>query len=92
MTEVYKGYFKLVEEIGEVLQNLGKLGPFITGDHPDGGGPIRPRLEKELVDLDAAITYFASVNDLLMDHDRRLDKLRKFKYWGLTGLDDGEET
>lgn len=90
MAEHYKGIFKLTEECGEVLQIIGKLGPFPHGRHPDGGEDLRVRLEKELADLQAAILYFQIENKLNPMKGRREVKLANFKQWGMTGIDDGE--
>lgn len=84
----WRGIFKLVEECGEVLQVLGKIGPFPSGDHPDGMGNLKDRITDELGDLAAAGVYFGDTNGLDADRglDRRDAKLAKFRQWGLTGL------
>lgn len=86
MSDGYRGFFKLQEEMGELNQALGKLGPFPHGRHPDGGKDLRKRVEDELADVSAAITYFASKNGLTVSHDRQVMKLRMFEEWGLTGI------
>lgn len=86
--EEWKGIFKVQEEMGELAQVLGKLAVFPTGLHPDGKGPLKPRLEEEIGDVLAAISYFMTENGL--DHaaiDKRLlEKHAKFKEWGLSGI------
>lgn len=85
-TEVFKGLFKLVEEMSECLVILGKLGPFPDGDHPDGKGHLYDRLREELVDVEAAIQYFRETNGFAGDGLRYSDKIKKFRQWGLTGI------
>lgn len=86
--EVYRGIHKVIEECGELITELGKLGPFPHGRHPDGRGDLRNRVEDELADVTAAITYFASVNNLTISHPRVVKKLKLFEQWGLTGITD----
>lgn len=84
------GIGKLTEEIGELQQVIGKLIPFPTGDHPDGGPPLRLRLIDELADVRAALTYFAGQNltkeecSYLMERCGR--KVLLFERWGLSGI------
>lgn len=82
----WRGIFKLVEEVGELLQVLGKLGAFPTGEHPDGGPPLRDRLEAELADVQAAIEYFRVENKLKRLPERTEGKLKRFFGWVLTGV------
>lgn len=86
--EVWKGIYKLQEEIGEVGQVLGKLGAFPYGKHPDGAGDLKHRLEDELADMVAAAEYVIGEN-LLDDkriQERMTKKLEQFKAWGLSGI------
>lgn len=84
------GYFKIVEEMGECLAVLGKLGPFPKEDHPDGVGPVRPRLLLEIADVEAALRYFKMKNLTAEEREylegRVVFKLKRFNQWGLTGL------
>lgn len=86
--ELWRGIHKLQEEMGELAQVLGKIGPFPTGEHPDGERPLRERCEDECGDVVAALTYFIEVNKLNFDRisKRGDDKLAKFKKWKLTGI------
>ncbi len=87
--EHWRGISKLMEECGELIQIAAKAQAFPTGDHPDGKGPVQPRLVEELADVKAAIRYFEEANGLAVDteHDPRfLDKLAKFRAWGLRGV------
>lgn len=87
-TEQWRGLFKVVEECGELLQVLGKLGPFPSGEHPDGKGHLKPRIEDEIADLAAATSYFGETNglDLERARGRARRKHEQFREWGLTGV------
>lgn len=91
-TVMWRGIHKLTEECGEVLQVLGKLGPYPDGQHPDGGPDLAVRLEEELADLRAAIQYVVQANglDARRIAIRQGQKLKKFEGWVLTGLNPGE--
>ena len=93
MREVWKGIFKLLEEMGELIQVLGKLGPFPSGRHPDKGPPLQERLEEEIADCYAALDYFRMSNQLDDDriNGRRQDKLNKYLHWGLTGVPNEDQ-
>lgn len=82
----YPGIHKLTEECGEVLQCIGKLGPFPKLPHPDGKGRVIDRLNEELTDLEAAIQYFRNTNNLDRIEERFLRKVTQFEDWGLTGI------
>lgn len=86
--ELWRGIFKLQEEMGELAQVLGKLGPFPEGEHPDGERPLKERCEDEVADVMAVLTYFTKVNKLDFDRiSKRADeKLAKFEKWKLTGI------
>ena len=87
--ERWKGAFKLVEECGELLQLLGKLGAFPGGHHPDGKGDLAVRLEHECGDVLAALMYFVTHNPELSARamSKQYDtKLEQFRQWGLTGI------
>jgi len=88
-----RGGHKVTEEAGELLQVLGKLGPFPSGAHPDGRGDLRGRLEEEIADVEAALAYFAVRNglDLKKIQQRRLMKIARFNHWDLTGVPADQE-
>lgn len=86
MKERWAGIYKLIEEMGELSQVIGKLGPFPDGKHPDNNGSLVVRLNEELTDVEAAIAYFRSMSGLVQDNNRFLDKTRKFNRWGLSGI------
>lgn len=86
--ERFAGFYKVVEECGELLTVMGKLGPFPSGDHPDGAGHLYPRIQDELADVRAATKYFArhgGFNVAAIDA-REANKVNRFEGWGLTGL------
>lgn len=92
------GFFKLQEEMGELNQVMGKLGPFPSGNHPDGAKDLYDRLLEELADVDAAIRYLLEANHLIddpkVDHayfKRRTDKIKLFRKWGLIGIDSEDQ-
>jgi NTP pyrophosphatase (non-canonical NTP hydrolase) len=64
----WQGLAKLVEECGEVLQIAGKL--MATDGDPDhwSGENLAERLEEEVGDLEAALTFFIACN-----HHRHLN-------------------
>ena len=82
-SETWPGISKLVEELGEVAQVAGKL--IAAGgrtEHWDGTN-LRVRLEDELADLEAAITFVVRQNQLDSGRiaERREAKLRLFSDW-----------
>lgn len=84
------GIGKLIEEIGELGQIVGKLIPFPNGEHPDGKANLRERLVDEIADTRAALEYFAKANlsrdELVAIDSRAALKFAKFSEWGLTGI------
>jgi hypothetical protein len=83
---VWPGASKLIEEIGEVAQVLGKL--IATGgdvSHWDGAGPLDQRLIEELGDVLGAIAFFESVNftptERIDIHARAEEKRLLFEGW-----------
>ena len=88
MMERWKGIYKLNEEMGELLCELGKLGPFPGGAHPDGKGPLLERVANELADAGAALEYFLNANgfDRQKFEARKHEKLLKYNTWGLSGI------
>lgn len=85
----WHGCFKLSEELGEIVQLLGKLGPFPVGPHPDGKGDLTGRLQDELGDALAAISYFIGANpqlNMIAINQRMERKHALYCEWGLDGL------
>lgn len=91
--EYWKGIFKLMEEMGELSQLLGKAGPFPKMGHPDGRGEARERLPAEIADVYAALDYFVEANlipNMTEIELRRRRKFAQYRDWGLTGVFDVE--
>ncbi len=90
--ELHLGIFKLIEECGELLTILGKLGAYPTGPHPDErySKPIRERLVDELADVLSSVTYYVQKN--LSDDERATVqsriayKLGRYEGWQLSGV------
>lgn len=77
----WRGSFKLIEEMSELAQVLGKLAQCPDGDH--FGRDLRPALQQELGDTLAAIEYFIAHGGLDR-HEiliRAGDKLLKYDAW-----------
>lgn len=82
-TNVWPGTSKLIEEMGEVMQVLGKLiATHGATDHWDGTD-LRDRLHEELSDLIAATSFFVDANGLdLKRLDARVaEKVALFEQW-----------
>ena len=87
--KVWPGTSKLIEEMGELCQVLGKLiGSHGEVEHYDGSN-LRERLVEEVSDLKAAIAFFEEMN-LDVDYEvaiakRFAAKLQKFREWHKEG-------
>jgi NTP pyrophosphatase (non-canonical NTP hydrolase) len=55
MPIAHGGIAKLIEECGELQQDLGKYLTYGMGEHPDGKGPLDKRIEDEMADVLAAM-------------------------------------
>ena len=81
--ELWPGISKLIEECGEVIQVCGKL----IGSHGDinhwDGTNLKERLEIELADLLAAISFVIPHNNLdpMSIEERRKQKIDLFYEW-----------
>ena len=91
--QVWRGLFKTQEEMGELGQVLGKLGPYPYGNHPDGGYNLEIRATMEIADVYASLDYLVATNDLDMRAimERRAAKLALFRQWVLTGIPVDQE-
>ncbi len=86
---VWPGTSKLIEEMGETAQVLGKL----IGSHGEtahyDGSDLRQRLVEELGDLQAAIVFFQDQNLTLVEQTavaiRMRAKVKKFEQWQKEG-------
>jgi NTP pyrophosphatase (non-canonical NTP hydrolase) len=79
----WPGLSKLIEELGEVGQVAGKLiATNGEASHWDGSN-LRERLEEELADLAAAISFVIETNGLDIGRvfERRQRKLEQFHRW-----------
>lgn len=84
MTMAAQGVAKLIEELGELTQILGKkLAYWHTNEHPDGAGPIALRIEEEMADVQAAIEFVTKQLGLDVDHieARTWRKINTFETW-----------
>ena len=54
MPIAHGGVAKLIEECGELQQELGKFLTYGMGDPPDGRGSLKERIENEIADVLAA--------------------------------------
>lgn len=83
MTMTAAGVAKLIEECGELQQVLGKkLAMWDQDEHWDGSN-LRMRMQEEMADVQAAITFVIKqmgLNQFIID-DRRRDKLKLFETW-----------
>lgn len=82
-SEVWPGLSKLIEECGEVQQVCGKLlGTDGKEEHWDGSN-LRLRLEEEIADLRAAVSFVISRNGLNVERieERVYKKISLFNSW-----------
>jgi len=81
----WRGLFKTVEEIGELIQELMKLNSYPNGKHPRRRTNLVRTTEDEIADVYAILDYFVAKNKLNADKikRRRAYKFRKWvKRWG----------
>lgn len=83
---VWPGTSKLLEEMGELQQVLGKLIAVHGGtEHWDGKGDLRDRLVEEIGDVYAALDFFQSSNLTKKEQDdvcaREIKKRKLFQQW-----------
>lgn len=82
---VWPGLAKLVEELGELSQVAGKIMAYPDGEHPDGNGPLEPRLEDELADVIAAASFVLRANEPRLNRARTVQriaaKVERFDAW-----------
>lgn len=77
------GLTKLMEECAELITEAAKLSAYPDGNHPDGKGPLLPRLEDEIADVLAAIRFVTQKHNLdqLRIQARTHRKLEKYFMW-----------
>lgn len=88
----WRGIFKVIEEMGELQQVLGKLGPFPDGNHPGHDESLTSMLSDELADLNAALDWFMNRNGIELDVDRYIKKYERFDEWILSGIETKKDT
>lgn len=83
MPMTHNGLSKLIEECGEVLQVAGKLLQYPEGEHPDGKGDLLMRLQHEMGDTVAAMSYVCLRLDISQDavEDHAAAKFALFRQW-----------
>ena len=84
-SQVWPGASKLIEEMGELQQVLGKLlGTAGETKHWDGSD-LKERLKEEMADVMAALAFFIGTNftDAEDDwiHARAEEKMKRFVEW-----------
>ena len=83
-TKVWPGTAKLIEEMGELQQVLGKL-IMTSGDTEHWSEDLRPKLVEELADVMAALRFFNLENLSRAEQEsvwvRYNDKLELFREW-----------
>lgn len=78
------GVAKFTEETGEALKEIGKIqGIGHMGNHWDGKGELKTRLENELADVWASIDYLTQENGLDKERMKKRSKakMKKFMTW-----------
>lgn len=85
-SDLHPGFAKIVEEIGEALEVIGKI-LMIGGKFVHWVGCLRKPLHKELADVSAAIDFYIAQPENMSDHERRkfferkMGKIAKFEDW-----------
>jgi hypothetical protein len=83
-SRLWPGTSKVIEEMGELQQVIGKL-IAVAGDTKHWDGDLRKRLVEEVGDLSAALIFFKSENmtrdELLEIAERTEKKLTLFRQW-----------
>jgi hypothetical protein len=83
-SKVWPGTSKLLEEMGELQQMLGKL-IAVAGSTEHWDGDLRPRLLEEIADVSAALGFFVEQNLAGAEEDAMADriteKLMLFRKW-----------
>lgn len=86
---VWPGVAKVVEETGELGQQLGKLIMVSGRDAVHWSGPLRPKIWEEVADSCAALTFLIEANatedEMVYVNDRVAKKLEKFRKWHREG-------
>jgi hypothetical protein len=90
--ELWRGIYKLQEEMGDLQQLLGKLGAF-PSEHPSGEDTVT-KVWEEVADVQAALVYFRRHNAPPTQETyivkRMTHKLELFETWNLSGVKPNE--
>jgi hypothetical protein len=78
---VWQGLVKLLEEVSELGVEAAKLMAYPSGEHPDGKGPLVPRLLAEMADVSAIIAWFCGRHAIGFDPGRVQRKLGLYSTW-----------
>ena len=84
MTMHLNGLTKLIEELGELTAICAKKSAYIdTDEHPDGKGSLKVRMEDEIADVMAAISFVSQQFDLDIEKIdyRGRNKVRLYYRW-----------
>lgn len=92
----WAGLQKLQEECAELLVEAAKLSAFPSGEHPDGEGPLIERLNREMSDVFAILTWMTAYHPVIrFDYARIGGKMASYSEWcreghlaGAAGADD----
>lgn len=82
-SKVWPGTSKLIEEMGELQQVLGKL-IASHGDPAHWSGDLREKLVEEIADTMGALAFFVEKNmndEMKIVENRTLSKLALFRKW-----------
>jgi NTP pyrophosphatase (non-canonical NTP hydrolase) len=80
---VAQGLVKLIEEMGELTQVVGKKLAYPDSQHPDNKGDLTKRLEDEMADV-MAICYFVQYKlklDANRMAERQHEKFNRYLEW-----------
>lgn len=85
----WPGVAKMLEEMGELAQPLGKLVMVRGKDKKHWSGPLRPSIVEESADVMAAVMFLAEENftteEMAVFIERRSAKLAQYKEWHRKG-------
>lgn len=76
-SKVWPGTSKVIEEMGELQQVLGKL-IAVAGETKHWDGDLRKKLVEEIGDLTAALVFFKTEN-LTADEEQQIDERARKK-------------
>lgn len=80
MTKKWRGLHKVVEECGELIQELMKLHSYPHGKHPRRKRPLQISTQEEAGDVMGLLQYFIEVNRLDDEAVRKRAAMKYRKY------------